>query len=346
MAAGVAVGVALAVMPAGSGTAVARTSCSARWRVVARTRADLVAVAALSDSNVWAVGTVGKGLNPNSVVAHWNGAHLKVTTGPRGDSLRGIDATSPSNVWAVGASGEDGLLEHWDGAAWSRLALPPGVGSLDDIVLSSPSSGWAVGATYEPTPLALRWDGTRWRRHEFVYGPGKQGWLYSVGASSANDVWAVGETGEAGSVNFLAAYAVRWNGKRWSVFGVPAGADFNSDYGDEDYLVDVSAASRTEAWAIHGGGGRNDIQRWQGRRWRSVRVFRGLTLNGVTALRGQAWAFGSRSRHPAVLHWNGRRWSPSKAPITRVRGSLVAGSALSRRDIWAVGSGLVARYGC
>ena len=71
-----------------------------------------------------------------------------------------------------------------------------------------------------------------------------------------------------------------------------------------------------------------------------------LNLHSVTALQGEAWAFGGRSGRAALLHWNGKRWHTSKAPITRLRGSLVAGDALSSQDIWAVGSRLMARYGC
>lgn len=341
-AAAVVVGISLVVPHAASGTEGAHSSCRAQWRVVATPSAALVAVATLSDTDVWAVGAdKGSPKAHRSVIVHWDGAHLDLTPGQTGDHLLGIAAISPSDVWAVGYSGEGGLLEHWDGATWSREALPPRVGALDDIAMSSASSGWAVGTSASGHPLALRWDGTSWTRRTFENRFGWNGELYSVAGSSPNDVWAVGESASGPMVALMGAYAVHWDGRRWHEVRVPSRAG-------EDESLDVSAVSRTEAWDIHGGGGgRLDIQRWAGHRWRIVRQFPlGVNLDGVTALHGQAWAFGELSGHPALVHWNGRGWHGSHAPITSLHGTLVAGSALARQDIWAVGLRLVARYSC
>jgi hypothetical protein len=264
-------------------------------------------VAALSDTDVWSVGTTGKGADQASVIAHWVSGTLELTTGPKGESLYGVAAVSPSDVWAVGAGKDGALLEHWDGAGWTRQTTPRGIQSLDDVIMTSDSVGWAVGVTLDGRPAALRWDGSTWRLETFVRSP-NVGELYSVAASSENDVWAVGEMGNEGSINFIDGYAVRWNGQRWHAFAVPARDDSDLGYEQYDGLYDVSAASGTNAWAVHAGSVRSDLQRWRGRRWRIVRVFRpGLHLYGVTALRGQAWAYGSRSGHPALLRWNGHR---------------------------------------
>ncbi len=62
----------------------------------------LSGVAAVSASNIWAVGSYSKG----SLIEHWNGTSWSVVKSPNVGSqfnyLSGVAAVSASNIWAVG----------------------------------------------------------------------------------------------------------------------------------------------------------------------------------------------------------------------------------------------------
>src|SRR5258706_14456877 len=84
-------------------------------------------VAAISSTDVWAVGAYGNGNGGLTLVEHWNGTHWKVVASPNvnnslSDSLSGVAAIASNDVWAVGAiSGNNiqALTEHWSGGSCS-----------------------------------------------------------------------------------------------------------------------------------------------------------------------------------------------------------------------------------
>jgi hypothetical protein len=93
----------------------------------------LYGVAALSDSNVWAVGDQrdsGGAFHP--LAEHWDGSSWSVVpvVDPPGGSgiFYAIDAVSSNSVYAVGQTGtsfpSQALVEHWNGKAWSQLTSP------------------------------------------------------------------------------------------------------------------------------------------------------------------------------------------------------------------------------
>ena len=66
-------------------------------------------VAALSSTDIWAVGSYLSGSVVKTLIEHWNGAAWSMTTSPNptiiGDnSLNGVAAVSATNIWAVGKS--------------------------------------------------------------------------------------------------------------------------------------------------------------------------------------------------------------------------------------------------
>lgn len=107
-------------------------------------------------------------------------------------------------------------------------------------------------------PLALRWDGTKWRTQQ-VAGLFSLLGFTGVSCPAATACMAIGGT-----------YGQRWNGRKWALqhIGVPAGArSFN-----------LTAVSCTSARACTAVGSKNlsvsqvsDIrtvaERWNGRRW-------------------------------------------------------------------------------
>src|SRR5262249_53649888 len=112
-----------------------------KWRVVPSPSpggADniLLAVAAVSARDVWAVGSfVVSGFGPSqTLIEHWNGTSWSVVPSPnastQNNELNGVTAVSGTDVWAVGdflpsASGAtQTLIEHWNGTSWSAVASP------------------------------------------------------------------------------------------------------------------------------------------------------------------------------------------------------------------------------
>jgi regulation of enolase protein 1 (concanavalin A-like superfamily) len=120
------------------------------------------------------------------------------------------------------------------------------------------------------------------------------------------------------------------------------------------WLTGVSVLSVCDAWAVGGYSDRQGqgglIEHWNGSSW-TARLLPGVDglggLSAVTALsRSDAWAVGSYYlpgdiiSQSLALHWNGRVWRQVPVPGTgpRTSSGLAGVSAVSPRDIWAVGA--------
>ncbi len=170
----------------------------------------LIAVAALSPSNAWALGLFKprRGIG-NGVIEHWNGSEWSiVVTFASGTTLSSISAVSASNIWAVGsASGTQQLIEHWNGSEWSVAgpATPEGSGitggRLTGVSALNASDVWAVGeGTKNKTEagvevstnfeLTEHWNGSKWTVVPSNSGPGAE----SVSGLLGGPLFAVGQT--------------------------------------------------------------------------------------------------------------------------------------------------------
>jgi hypothetical protein len=93
----------------------------------------LYSVAAISDSNVWAVGAQETNGLWHTLTEHWDGSTWSVVKsldpGSNGNQLYAVTALSSDNVYAVGQQAGTGfpsqaLVEHWDGSGWSVVNVP------------------------------------------------------------------------------------------------------------------------------------------------------------------------------------------------------------------------------
>ncbi len=117
----------------------------------------LYGVAAISDTDVWAVGAEKDTHGVwQTLTEHWNGATWQVVPavnpGPNGDQLYGVTALGPNSVYAVGQEAgpqfpSGALIEHWDGKDWDLLSSPsdPSATALPLGVTASTSSVTIVG---------------------------------------------------------------------------------------------------------------------------------------------------------------------------------------------------------
>ncbi len=359
-----------AVGGAGFGTLILRWN-GVRWTRVRSPdlgHSELFAVAAGSASNAWAVGQFSdQGVN-GALAAHlaaspaagspsacqgWVGG-LPPSPGTSVNQLNAVAVISPCNAWAVGSyasvGGDQTLIEHWNGAAWSVVPSPhPGTSGsfLDGVRAVSPSSIWAVGAYFSGTSevdLIVHWNGHKWAQ---VPGPspGANPRLTGVSVVSAHDVWAVG-TSEANSTS--RTIILHWDGRKWTKVKSP-------NPGAENNLFSVTATSAADAWAvgvvIKNNRDRTMILHWNGHKWAQVKSpnpgILGEFLGSVSATSASnAWTVGEYANHAGrertlILHWNGHQWSQvaSPNPGGSRSGDILEGvAAWSSGNAWAVGS--------
>jgi len=171
----------------------------------------LIGVAAVSTTDVWAVGYSEIDLEIDvPLIEHYDGQSWTIIPSPypppsEFNGLYAVSAISANDIWATGyenenSSGQYGgaLIEHWDGTNWS-LVDGPFLGSainLYGLAAVSSTDIWAVGDAWNGSlgfnlhPITEHWDGTHWALVSAPY-PGKAAQLYGVTAVNGT-LWTVG----------------------------------------------------------------------------------------------------------------------------------------------------------
>jgi hypothetical protein len=242
-----------------------------------------------------------------------------------------IHAVGPADAWVAGAiqnSGADtvsALVGHWNGRAWSRVALPPGLAARFrgaasiSIAASSSRNVWAftTAGTY------LRLTGNGWQFGRLPkHVMGRRDFVASTEVLSPRSVWVFG-THDIGAIykfNFV-PFAARFDGRSWhavKLHGVGS-------------MGPVSAISPSDMWGLTGAvvpsiglPNHPKVMHWNGHAWRPMAVQpqlpRGATLTGVLATsRRDVWLGGSvpndkTGTSELALHWNGKSWRTASPP--------------------------------
>ena len=129
----------------------------------------------------------------------------------------------------------------------------------------SASDAWAVGTSIAGPALhgvILHWNGTTWKRGAT---PAHQpdGYLLGVTASSASNIWAVGQTNSGNCSSRCDTIIEHWNGCMWTVVPSP-----NPPSSYLNSLSGIAIVSRDNGWAV----GTTDysntlILHWNGTFW-------------------------------------------------------------------------------
>jgi hypothetical protein len=168
-------------------------------------------VAAISSSDVWAVGSVGDpaALLEEPVILHWDGTLWSAVdpgraVGQARSALLDIVAAGTDDLWVAGYLRNQPLLVRYFGQEWSRLDVSSR-GPANAIRPVSSTDAWAVGE-----PL-LRFDGTEWIEGDALRSSDE---LFGVASVSAEDVWTVGlrAVGDEGRGR---ATVLRFDGESW-----------------------------------------------------------------------------------------------------------------------------------
>ncbi|MCC7537955.1 MAG: hypothetical protein IT379_17145 [Deltaproteobacteria bacterium] len=265
----------------------------------------------------------------------------RVSAPPSSTTLTDVWAFSETDVWFV-----DGgpVVHRYDGSSWSTLETPAaGVScifaiSVEEVYLCAGGG-------------LVRYDGASFTVID-VETPTGLSAITDVWASSANDVWAVGDD----------AIAAHYDGTTWSRHSI--GASFNSSVwgsGPDDVyvlgtfdLVHYDGSAWTEVSLDSGAGDgqvwgtrasdvwvmtdSSSLAHYDGASWQSVET--DGFVGDLAAVWGPSpddlWAAGSAG---AIAHWDGRSWSEVThqtigSPYLRM---LVAVHGTSSTDVWAVG---------
>src|SRR5579872_84582 len=293
----------------------------------------LFGVAAVSASNVWAVGDEGpQAGGPNStLVEHWSGPAWNLVASPNISNayqnvLESIAAVSSTDVWAVGYYYDASLTEtftlteHWNGTSW-RIVSSPNVGQngglLSGVSADASNDVWAVGSYYDPSlgldqALIEHWDGSSWSIVPGGATSTGNALLNGVTALSATNAWAVGE-GPNGTL------IEHWDGTSWTIVASP-----NSTQGG-DFLESVTATGPNDIWAVGTVDIANSVQtamlaeHWDGTSWTLVPGYvdgmNSIQISAVANVPGspQILAVGDEvvgsTPTSLVVRWNGTSWN-------------------------------------
>lgn len=246
------------------------------------------------------------------------------------------------------------LVEHWDGNAWSRVAVPSVQYGLDAVVAPSATDVWAFGQT----SVAEHWNGTSWRKVTLPAPPGVGVLAFpTAAAASPHDVWAVGYV----SSRHAPEHSIldHWNGRSWKTVPYPGTGKYSEING-------IAALASNNVWAVGDAGvvTSRGLERltltlhWNGTAWKRVpspqpETFTtppGSVHNVLGAVSGSAtndvWAVGQydlsangvHGSRALTLHWNGRRWKLVSNPdFVAHHVSWLSGVSASATGVWAVG---------
>ena len=240
--------------------------------------ADLRGVSGSAPDDVWAVGEKTNPANDGTLIEHWNGtswtAAAPATGEAAGSGLAAVSADSPSDAWAVGSFGgvnagaQGALIEHWNGSSWSVVKgakKTPKAEGIKSVGLSavdalSSSDVWVLGSVDVHQEQGAKqqfvehFNGSEWSIVKTVRPKAGGGRLAAISGSSAENVWAVGES---------APTAIQhWNGEEWSAVPeseLPAGTAA---------LTGVAALSATDVWVV----GHGVTEHFNGTSWSVVPV--------------------------------------------------------------------------
>ncbi|MCC6426918.1 MAG: hypothetical protein IT435_08855 [Phycisphaerales bacterium] len=313
-------------------------------------------IAAIGQSDVWAVGSYFNNERIAQMAMHWDGSawtffDIPVPIPTGSGYLWAVEAAGPDVVWAAGdalGTGPDSyvgthmLVVRWDGTGWTRLDTPIGTGgsgdSIYDIEFVSADEVWFVGegfpipATAQP-PLAMRWKNGSFELMDppsinpKVSGFGNGNSFHALDALSPTDIWMVGSAGDGDSISGH-SQIFHWNGSQWQHRPGPIPGVFHD-------LNAVAALSSNDVWAggdyFDGVSYRGLSMHWDGTSWTQFPV-QGTINDFVAFGPNDVFAVGA-----FVMHWNGSAWSIVESFPTVDAPALTGISAIGPCQMWTAG---------
>jgi hypothetical protein len=263
-----------------------------------------------------------------------------------------VGSASAAAILATGIPARAAGTPDWHIVAAVHYGAAANASGYSAVVALAKDDAWVFGGTNPggaSSPAAEYWNGAAWRSSRLP--PGLSGFIVAAGASSASNVWAVGD-----------GYALRWDGTRWSVarmwpqtgqltsvaainrndvwvFGSPTfsgdpglgawhfnGRSWIRATGLARSVYRASAVARHDIWAVTLGPRGGWVLRYDGRSWKRVRsaaaALANTQLNNILAVsRTRVWVSGitpasGQSGRLVLARWDGSRWKRFVAPWT------------------------------
>jgi hypothetical protein len=341
--------------------------CGLAWHVVPSPNASantniLFGVGQSFSSIPLAVGSYyDENFTSRTLVEQWyQGTWTQVSSpnpGTTGNQLNAIAVGFLVDPWAVGFYTDDNFVAHTLverlSGTWSVVPSPDNGtnGSyLQGVTALAPDDVWAVGYYIDDNlvnqTLAEHWDGQSWT---IVASPnrgtdGSQ--LNGIAAVSANDIWAVGYSGQGTGVQTLIEH---WNGSAWNIVDSP-----NPGTSGNYLQATAKITTASDVWAVgyyyEGGHPRTLIERWNGANWNIVPSPNVGTIgNSLFSVSGvyadNVWAVGAYSLNnqtgtlqTLIEHWDGNAWNVVASPNQGAADNILYGIAYGFGDEWSVGS--------
>jgi photosystem II stability/assembly factor-like uncharacterized protein len=350
--------------------------------IPAPTGSELLDVAIVAETDVWAVGTGGVILHHTSADPNnWQ----PVPIGSN-EILVSISIPAANAGWIGGL---DSALLQYDGNTWTnrnREVKPEALTS--DILLGVdvlPNGNvWAVGGDLDNDSIILKREGSSWQADtnpttltllDIDMSSDSEGWavggnfnssggvilkrtggMWQVDATnpttrtltgidivSNSEVWAVGGDFENRRGGTNLATIVQYNGANWLTDSVPA---------DAGVLYDLDMFNASTGFAV---GEQNTILRYQGAgSWVKETLNSGGGTYQLAAVQmvsaTEAWAVGVNESNTSldsglILHYQNNTWQPVTVSNTLLEGiELLDISMLSTSEGWAVGDNGVTLY--
>ncbi len=323
------------------------STCGA-WNVVASANNSstatnvLSSVAAISTTNMWAVGyyTDPSTSTNQALTEQWNGTSWTVVPAAQlatANVLTGVVTIPKStNLWAVGYTTDPStgisqtLIEQWNGTAWTVIpSVNVGTGSnfLTGVTVVKANNAWAAGYYVSSTgidqTLIEHYNGTSW---SVVASPNpgmNSDVLTAINAHAANKIWVVGYDTNS-STGYEHTLIERWLGKNWQVIPSPNGGAGNSVLN-----AVIRVPNLDQMWAVgsayRSGAQHTLVEHWDGRTWAVIAsaspTGTTVTLTGLAALSYTSmWAVGYYTDPTSGLsltlteHWDGTAWTIVTSP--------------------------------
>lgn len=296
---------------------------------------DLNDMAVLSDTDIWAVGSISvqklgqapqswfAGMTINTagqpLIEHWNGSTWQIVASPGGSSgvpgpasasnqLTSISAVSANDIWALGSQA-------------ARTNAPQS------------GNGFVIAAN---APLVEHWNGVKWMEKQLPASLQKGGLPLggSIQAISANDVWSFNTSA---LFNFSSAIHIQQLKPGTLPPGSPPGVIVVS----KPVFVKPLGASTATSHILH----------WNGQSWNEMRLPSSLSKNtllgNVTVISdNNIWLLGTNSNPKdkkneganVIYHWDGSAWSSvTNAPGVDPKSHLDSLSVIAPDNIWMMG---------
>jgi hypothetical protein len=201
------------------------------WTLVNGAGAGLIGVTCVTTTNCWATGSVEPGTPGGAAIEHYDGTSWTVATTPtpvshNGYALGRVRCSGASDCWAVGentpvTTSIQGFAEHYDGTAWSLVAVPEVAVNevLYDMACTSSGNCWTFGCdSSSPSPasctgaaLIEHYNGVSWTVATSAAASSTSG-FGGIACASAQECWVVGLAAN-GAQNVTEHY----NGAAWSI---------------------------------------------------------------------------------------------------------------------------------